>query len=81
MPRLAFKLVRQLDQTFQHKVISVLFSRPWRRRYLLAEECYMHGLITGEAVEMLERPDLAEEVINLVLCISKPFFLSARAGL
>jgi len=80
MARLAFKLVRYLDQTFQHKVTSGLFSRPWRRCYLLAEECYMHGLITGEAVEILERPDLAEEIIKLILCISQPFFLSARAG-
>ena len=40
--------------------------RPWGGHFLLVGECYVHGLMKGEAMEMLERKELAEEVFHLV---------------
>jgi hypothetical protein len=54
-------------------VVCVLFGgkmpfclRPWGRHYLLVGECYVHGLMDGEAMGMLERKELAEEVFDVI---------------
>jgi hypothetical protein len=54
-------------------VVCVLYGgkmpfvlRPWGHYFLLVGECYVHGLMNGEAMDMLERKDLAEEVFDLV---------------
>ena len=40
--------------------------RPWGTHYLLVGECYVHGLMNGEAVGMLEREEIAEQVFCLI---------------
>ena len=54
-------------------VVCVLFGgklpfclRPLGDRYLLVGECYVHGLMNGEAIEMMSRKELAEEVFEIV---------------
>ena len=54
-------------------VVCVLFGgkmpfclRPWGRHYLLVGECYVHGLMDGEAMKMLEREEVAEEVFDVI---------------
>jgi hypothetical protein len=54
-------------------VVCVLYGgkmpfvlRPWGRYFLLVGECYVHGLMKGEAIDLLERKELAEEVFDLV---------------
>ena len=54
-------------------VVCVLFGgklpfclRPLGDRYLLVGECYVHGLMNGEAMEMMDRQELAEEVFEIV---------------
>lgn len=54
-------------------VVCVLFGgklpfclRPLGDRYLLVGECYVHGLMNGEAMEMMSREELAEEVFEIV---------------
>jgi hypothetical protein len=54
-------------------VVCVLFGgkmpfvlRPWGPYFLLVGECYVHGLMKGEAIDLLEQKDLAEEVFCLV---------------
>jgi hypothetical protein len=54
-------------------VVCVLFGgkmpfclRPWGRHYRLVGECYVHGLMGGEAIEMLERREVAEEVFDVI---------------
>jgi hypothetical protein len=54
-------------------VVCVLFGgkmpfclRPWGRHNLLVGECYVHGLMGGEALEMLKRGDVAEEVFDVI---------------
>jgi hypothetical protein len=54
-------------------VVCVLFGgkmpfclRPWGRYYRLVGECYVHGLMSGEAMEMLERREVAEEVFDVI---------------
>jgi len=57
----------------QGDVVCVLFGgkmpfvlRPWEHYFLLVGECYVHGFMKGEAIDLLERKDLAEEVFHLV---------------
>ena len=54
-------------------IVCVLFGgklpfclRPLGDRYLLVGECYVHGLMNGEAMEMMERGNLAEGVFEIV---------------
>lgn len=54
-------------------VVCVLFGgklpfclRPLGDRYLLVGECYVHGLMKGEAMEMMNCQELAEEVFEIV---------------
>ena len=54
-------------------VVCVLFGgkvpfclRPLGDRYLLVGECYVHGLMNGEAVKMMNRQELLEEVFEIV---------------
>jgi hypothetical protein len=54
-------------------VISVLFGgkvpfclRPWGSHYLLVGECYVHGFMNGESVDMLERGRISEEVFKVI---------------
>lgn len=54
-------------------VVCVLFGgkmpfclRPWGHHYLLVGECYVHGLMGGEAIKMLERREAAEEVFDII---------------
>ncbi|KAK4235440.1 heterokaryon incompatibility protein 6,OR allele [Achaetomium macrosporum] len=54
-------------------VVCVLFGtkvpfclRPMGRRYLLVGECYVHGLMKGEAIEMLAQNELCEKVFDIV---------------
>jgi hypothetical protein len=54
-------------------IVCVLFGgkmpfilRPWGQRYLLAGECYVHGLMDGEAMGMLERGEVKEEVFHVI---------------
>lgn len=54
-------------------IICVLFGgkmpfclRPWGDRFLLVGDCYVHGLMEGEAIEAWEMGEFAEEVFNIV---------------
>jgi hypothetical protein len=54
-------------------IICVLFGgklpfclRPWGNQYLLVGECYAYGLMNGEALEMMDRQELAEKVFEIV---------------
>jgi hypothetical protein len=54
-------------------VVCVLFGgkvpfclRPMGRRYLLVGECYVHGLMKGEAIGMLTRDELREKRFDVV---------------
>ena len=54
-------------------IVCVLFGgklpfclRPLGDRYLLVGECYVHGLMNGEAMEMMSRQELVEEVFEIV---------------
>jgi hypothetical protein len=54
-------------------VVCVLFGgkmpfclRPWGRHYLLVGECYVHGMMGGEAMEMLKGGKIKEEKFNVV---------------
>lgn len=54
-------------------IVCVLFGgklpfclRPLRDRYLLVGECYVHGLMNGEAMEMMSRQELVEETFEIV---------------
>ncbi|GAW14008.1 hypothetical protein ANO14919_034000 [Xylariales sp. No.14919] len=54
-------------------IVCVLFGgkvpfclRPWGKRYLLVGECYVHGLMKGEAIDMLVRGELREKVFDIV---------------
>lgn len=54
-------------------IICVLFGgkmpfclRPWGHQYLLVGECYVHGLMNGEAIEMLEHGEVVEEEFAIV---------------
>lgn len=54
-------------------VVCVLFGgklpfclRPWGTRYLLVGECYVHGLMDGEAMEMMGRNELIEKPFDIV---------------
>ena len=53
-------------------VVCVLFGgkvpfclRPLGDRYLLVGECYVHGLMNGEAMKMMNRQELLEEVFEI----------------
>lgn len=53
-------------------IVCVLFGgktpfclRPWGSRFLFIGECYVHGLMDGESIEMLERGQLSEEIFEL----------------
>ena len=54
-------------------VVCVLFGskvpfclRPMGSHYLLAGECYVHGLMKGEAIGMLARDELYEKIFDIV---------------
>ncbi|KAE8445938.1 hypothetical protein EG329_012717 [Mollisiaceae sp. DMI_Dod_QoI] len=54
-------------------VVCVLFGskvpfclRPIGRRYLIVGECYVHGLMKGEAIDMLSRDELHEKIFDIV---------------
>ena len=54
-------------------LICVLFGgkvpfclRPWGDRFLLVGECYVHGLMDGEAMHMMSRQELEETVFEIV---------------
>jgi hypothetical protein len=54
-------------------VVCVLFGgkmplclQPWGRHYLLVGECYVHGLMDGEVMEMLEQEKVAEKEFHIV---------------
>lgn len=54
-------------------VVCVLFGakvpfclRPMGKRYLLVGECYVHGLMNGEAISMLARNEILEKVFDIV---------------
>jgi hypothetical protein len=54
-------------------IICVLFGgkmpfclRPWGDRYLLVGECYVHGLMNGEAMKMIDRTELVKKVFEIV---------------
>jgi hypothetical protein len=54
-------------------VVCVLFGgklpfclRPWGRHYLLVGECYVHGVMGGEAMQMLGLGEVAEEVFDVI---------------
>ncbi|CZR59900.1 related to heterokaryon incompatibility protein het-6 [Phialocephala subalpina] len=54
-------------------VICVLFGarvpfclRPIGKRYLLVGECYVHGLMNGEAISLLLRDELHEKIFDIV---------------
>lgn len=56
----------------QGDVICVLFGgklpfclRPLGEGYLLVGECYVHGLVKGEALDMMARNELSEKVFEL----------------
>ncbi len=40
--------------------------RPWGKRFLLVGECYVHGLMNGEAIESMERGDITRELFDIV---------------
>lgn len=63
-------------------VVCVLFGckvpfclRPIGERYLLVGECYVHGLMNGEAMDMLARDELHKK--TLILC-DRSSFISRR---
>jgi len=39
--------------------------RPWGHGYLLVGECYVHGLMNGEAMGMLERGDIEAQIFDI----------------
>lgn len=54
-------------------VVCVLFGnkvpfclRPMGRRYLLVGECYVHGLMKGEAMDMLAQNELYKKGFDIV---------------
>jgi len=54
-------------------VVAVLYGgkmpfvlRPWGRDFLLVGECYVHGLMKGEALDLQEQNCLAKEVFYIV---------------
>jgi hypothetical protein len=54
-------------------VVCILFGgkvpfclRPMGRRYLIVGECYVHGLMKGEAIDMLVRDELYEKMFDIV---------------
>ena len=54
-------------------IICVLFGgkmpfclRPWGAHHLLVGECYVHGLMDGEAIEMMEQKKLVESHFDLL---------------
>ncbi|KAI0424366.1 heterokaryon incompatibility protein-domain-containing protein [Xylaria sp. FL1042] len=54
-------------------IICVLFGskvpfclRPMGRRYLLVGECYTHGLMKGEAMDMLAQDEISEKSFDIV---------------
>ncbi len=54
-------------------VVCVLFGgkvpfclRPMGRSYLLVGECYVHGLMNGEAIDMLARDEVHEKTFDVV---------------
>ncbi|KIW45228.1 uncharacterized protein PV06_03630 [Exophiala oligosperma] len=54
-------------------IICVLFGgkmpfclRPWNSHYLLVGECYVHGLMDGEAMEMLRQGLIPQETFEIV---------------
>jgi hypothetical protein len=54
-------------------IICVLFGakmpfclRPWLGKYLLVGECYVHGLMTGRAIEMARSGEVMERTFLLV---------------
>jgi hypothetical protein len=54
-------------------VVCILFGgkmpfclRPWGQHYLLVGECYVHGLMDGEAMGMRARGEVVEEVFNII---------------
>ncbi|KAI9771043.1 MAG: hypothetical protein M1839_002979 [Geoglossum umbratile] len=54
-------------------IVCVLFGgkmpfclRPWGRHYLLIGECYVHGLMNGEAMEMLKQGKVEEAEFHIV---------------
>lgn len=54
-------------------IVCVLFGgkmpfclRPWGRRYLLVGECYVHGLMKGEAMSLRNRGELVESTFEIV---------------
>ncbi|KAJ8106126.1 hypothetical protein ONZ43_g7170 [Nemania bipapillata] len=54
-------------------IVCVLFGgkvpfclRPLGKRYLFVGECYVHGLMKGEAMDMLARGELREKVFDIV---------------
>ncbi|KAI0114019.1 hypothetical protein GGR51DRAFT_505248 [Nemania sp. FL0031] len=54
-------------------IVCVLFGgklpfclRPCGRRYLLVGECYVHGLMEGEAMQLVDRGELSEKVFDIV---------------
>lgn len=54
-------------------IVSVLYGgkmpfvlRPWGRFFLLVGECYVHGLMKGEVLDLQEQNCLAKQVFNIV---------------
>ena len=54
-------------------IVCVLFGgkmpfclRPWSDQYLLVGECYVHGFMDGEAMEMMRRGEVLEKKFELV---------------
>ncbi|KAG8530270.1 uncharacterized protein KY384_004771 [Bacidia gigantensis] len=54
-------------------IVCVLFGgklpfclRPLGDQYLLVGECYVHGLMNGEAMDMMSRQELIEEAFDIV---------------
>lgn len=54
-------------------IICVLFGgklpfclRPWNNQYLFVGECYVHGLMDGEAMGMMSQGLLSEEIFEMV---------------
>jgi hypothetical protein len=40
--------------------------RPWGSHFLLAGECYVHGFMNGEAIDMVKNRELIESIFQLV---------------
>jgi hypothetical protein len=40
--------------------------RPLGSKYLLIGECYVHGLMDGEAMDMLKRREVSEEIFDII---------------